>query len=621
VDTAGRESSGVPGRKVYLVDSKSRLTWIAARKKESQADFKSYETRMARNLRLSKGIPLEDKSTRSEVRQRNKIYFRKIWSVVWRLVAAFYNAFLRDSLNFKLDPVNVSDDPRKVAMLFKVVKYRYRQMMRKAALFIKHIWCFFDISNLGLCTAKLCWEYDEKQKKDGPKYVSYPPEQVYLDFRADTKYDMEFYGFANYLAYSQLEAAGYSNLDSAVKASPNNQVRNVRNSGGKDPIQNPGSSEYPAAGRYSEGGTDEDNTSGLYEIVEWFYKEDGQWKFCVTHGDKAFAKEPIDSPYGKVMTLVLGICLTEPHKLIGEGFPEPMEGPQESFNFNMNMRKDNVALAINRPTIAARYGNVDINALTNRAPGKTVLADDINAVREMEISDVTRSSYEEGNQDVGMMQDVSGITSALEGQSDAGSATETQVNLSQGTAKLDLYTAIVAETYFADFVTTLTELVKRFETDEKILQICQDELAAETGLDFSGIVDIDVEADVEITVGLNVGKENELRQNFLILDRGAMYNQQQVALLQTGAVPTEGVKLFNSLAVFEDILKLTNRKEFSKYWVMIPPPPQAQTPGQKLASSMPVDNGAMAGMAAPQPGAMANMQPPNDLQGGSAGGL
>ena len=100
-----------------------------------------------------------------------------------------------------------------------------------------------------------------------------------------------------------------------------------------------------------------------------------------------------------------------------------------------------------------------------------------------------------------------------------------------------------------------------------------------------------------------------------------MYNQQQVALLQTGAVPTEGVKLFNSLAVFEDILKLTNRKEFSKYWVMIPPPPQAQTPGQKLASSMPVDNGAMAGMAAPQPGAMANMQPPNDLQGGSAGGL
>lgn len=598
----------------------TRLTWLSARKKESENDAKAYQGRWARNIKLSKGIPLEDKSTRSEVRQRNKIYFRKIWSIVWRLVAAFYNAFLRDSLNFKLDPVDTLDDPRKVSVLFKVVKYRYRRMMRKAALFQKHVWAFFDIANLGLSTSKLSWEYDEKLGKDGPKYTSYPPEQVILDWRADTKYDMEYYGFDNYMTYAQMEANGYLNLDKAVKASPSNEVRNVRNAGMRDPIQNPGSNEYPSAGRYQEGAANDDAQSGLFMVTEWFYREDGKWKMCATHGNKAFAKDPIDSPYGDTMTLVLGICLTEPHKLVGEGFPEPMEGPQESYNFNINMRKDNVALALNPPTLISRYGNVDMNALTNRTPGKGVLVDDKGAVEQLDVQDVTQSSYKEGDQDVAQMQDVSGIVSAIEGQSDAGSATETQVNLSQGTAKLDLYTAIVAETYFADFVTTLTELVKRFETDEKILQICQDELTLETGVDHGDVYDLDIEADVEITVGLNVGKENELRQNFLILDRGAMYNQSMTALLQMGATPPEGVKLFNGLAVFEDILKITGRKDFQRYWVMMPPPPQAQTPGQKLAGSMP-GNEVLAGMGAPQPGPMANMQPPNELQGGSAGGM
>jgi hypothetical protein len=187
--------------------------------------------------------------------------------------------------------------------------------------------------------------------------------------------------------------------------------------------------------------------------------------------------------------------------------------------------------------------------------------------------------------------------------------------------KLDLYTAIIGEVYFADFITGLGYLIQRFETDEKILKICQSQLQEETGIDHSDVYDLDFEADYEIQIGSNAGKDNELRQSMLILDRGAMYNQGQTALLQMGAIPPEGVKMFNGLPIFEDMLKVMGKRDFNKYWVMMPPPPQAQTPGQKLASAMPVDNGALAGMAAPQPGAMANMQPPNDLQGSSAGGL
>jgi hypothetical protein len=600
------------------------LHWISARKSESEQDRKAYETRWARNMKLSKGIPLEDKSTRSEVRGRNKIYFRKIWAISWRLVAAFYNAFLRDSQNFKITGIDTIDDPRKAAVLFSLMKYRYRQMMRKDSLFVKHVWAFTDITNLGWCAGKLCWEYDKEIGIDRPRYISYPVEQVYPDFTADTKTDMKFCIFVNYMTKDDMNSKGYDNIEKAEAiAIPSNEVRSVRNSGTRDPLQNPGSTEYPAAGRYVDG--KEDNAPKVvYAVWESFYKEKGKWQFGVSHAGKAWAKNPIESPYGDWLPLIMGICLTDPHKLIGEGFPESMEGPQESYNFNLNMRKDNVSLAMNKPTIVSRFGNVDLNALMNRGPGKAVLADDPNAVREMEVHDVTQSAYNEASQDIGMMQDVSGVVSAVEGMSNADTATESNINLSQGTAKIDLYTALVGETYFADFIAGLGYLIQRFETDEKTLRIAQDELTAGTGIDHSDVYNMDFEADYEISIGQSIGKDAELKQCFLIMDRGAMYNQQQMLLLQSNAVPPEGVKLFNGLAVLEDVMKITGKKEFQKYWVQIPPPPTPappQTPGEKLASSMPVDNGMMAGLNAPQPGVMANLQPPNDLQGGSMGGM
>lgn len=600
------------------MDNLKRLKWIGNCKSKSSNDRKSYENRWVQNIKLSKGIPLEDKNTNSEVRNRKKTYFRKIWSVIWRLVAAFWNAFLRDSDNFKVVPVDTTDDPRKAAVLNELMKYRYRQMMRKDSLFIKHIWAFFDIANLGWCAGKLCWEYSDGV--DRPRYISYPPEQVFPDFTADTKQDMNYCIFVNYMTKPEMEEKNYENIDKAQSVVVTDQVRAARNAGRLDPLQNPGDTEYPEQGRYSENGS-EDNVTDLYEVWETFYKEKGKWKFCVTHGTEEYAKNPIDSPYGDWLPLIMGLCLTEPHKLMGEGFPEAMEGPQESYNFNLNMRKDNIALALNKPTIVSRYGNVDMNALVNRKPGKIVLTDDATqTIQEMKVDDVTQSSYAEAQQDIGMMEDVSGVTAAVQGLSNADTASEANINLSQGSAKLDLYTGIIAEVYFTEFISGLGYLIQRFETDEKAFQICQQKLFDKTGIDHSGIYDLDFEADFEITVGLNVGKENELRQSFLVLDRGAMYNQTQTTLLQLGAVPPEGVKLFNSAAVFEDILKTIGKKDFGKYFVMVPPPPTAQTPGKKLASVSP-DNGAMAGLAAPQVGSMANIQPPNDLQGGSVGGL
>src|SRR3990167_8705446 len=63
---------------------------------ESKKYLDSYHERWASNMRLMKGIWDQNEKSKSVVRQRSKLFFRKIWSTVWRLTASLYNAYLRD---------------------------------------------------------------------------------------------------------------------------------------------------------------------------------------------------------------------------------------------------------------------------------------------------------------------------------------------------------------------------------------------------------------------------------------------------------------------------------------------------------------------------------------------
>jgi hypothetical protein len=376
----------------------------------------------------------------------------------------------------------------------------------------------------------------------------------------------------------------------------------------KDPLQNPSPNAYPRPGSY-EDDRREDKASPIYRVWKCFYKENGKIKFCVTNKEKVFLKEPEDSRYGDMYPLVYGTCLTEPHKMIGEGMPEPLEGPQESYNYTLNQRKDNIALLLSRPTIVSRYGNVDLNALVNRATGKAIMADDPNAIKEMEVGDFTTTAYRDAAADEGMMQEMSGVTPSHEGMGDSGTATGDQINLSQGNAKIELYLAIGGQTYFRSFYSLLAYYIQRFETDEKIFRVANTKLEAE-GMGPVDKVD-DFDADVIVNVGMAyVGREQTIRQTLLVLDRGAVYNAAAIQLLQSGAVPPEGVELFNGNQLFRDLLPLLGKKELNKYFVKVPPP---QSPMAGLA-------GAITGANQPQTGSRPEV-PQNDFQAGSLGGF
>lgn len=598
------------------------LTKIKGWKSESETLRTRYDQRWAKNLKLVKGINADENINFSNVRKRSKIFYRKIWATVWRLVASFYAVFLRDPESFKITGRGAEDE-RKAKLLQYMTEYRRDVLNRESSLFLKHLWAMFNIGYMGIGIGKMRWVYDDELGIDGPDYIVYPNEQVFFDMAAETPDRMRYIIFESYMSKDEIEEAGYENLDKAqVTAMPSNSVRGVRHMGKTDPLQNPGPNEYPAAGRYEDG--TKDQGIAKYKVWECFYRQKGKAYFCATNGEHpVFFKSPDESPYGRKFPVVMGVCLTEPHMMIGEGFPEPLEGPQESYNFNLNSRKDNLSLALNKMHIVNRYANVDLQSLVNSRAGGIVMADDIGAIAPIETPDVTQSSYMEASQDDGMMQEMSGVTDIIAGNSKSDKATVAQLNYSQASAKIDLYAAIVAETYFKEFYTLLAYMIQRFETDEKVFRIANDKLRKEERMPYADeSYDIDFLADAIIEVGAGtVGRDLEVRNTLLAMDRAIMANQATVAMMSAGMKP-QNPKIFDLTKFMEALLPKIGYKNIQDYSIPLGQGQQALGNMGGGGGAMP-DNGAMRGAMSPQIGDMQASMPDmaNITQQGGLGGI
>lgn len=541
---------------------------------ESQNYRKEYESTWADNLKLIKGVFSNEENWRSNVRRRTKTFFRKIWSTMWRMIASFYNALMRDIDNFKIEGRDSITDPPKAEVLQEMVKYRRDQMYRTQNLFKKWIWGFQDIFAYGACFAKLSWEFNEFGQ-DRPKYTSYPPEQVGLDWAAETEEDMRYMYFQNYMTEDEMKELGYKNISQIKQTSlPNNLLRNARKHGRADPIQDPGEREYPKPGSvYDSQG---DYLTQRYITREWYYREGGVTYWCVTGDDeKVFLMDEEESPYGFEFPLVMGECLTVAHELVGEGFPEPLKAPQESINYFINKRKDNIAQSLSKHAVVSRFGNVDLQSLSQRRTSGITLADDPNAIQWEDIPDVTQSAYLEAEVDANQMEEMSGVVKAKMGMERAEKATVAQINFSEANAKIDLYIAIVAETFIRRFYQKLAIFIQRFETDETVFRIANRSLRTNgiAGRPYLGpdIYDLDFDADCVVYVGLGtVGRDLELRQTFLAMDRALQSNQVMLGLAQSGLIPRQGIKLFDPSAFMEDLLPKLGKKDIQKYFFSIP---------------------------------------------------
>jgi hypothetical protein len=256
---------------------------------------------------------------------------------------------------------------------------------------------------------------------------------------------------------------------------------------------------------------------------------------------------------------------------MGEGFPEPLEGPQESANATLNMRKDAVALSLVPHRIVARYAGVDLESLINARVGGITLTDDVNAVREEDKRDVTSRAYLEVDADDQMMQEMSAVTQqrlGLPGQPGE-KATVASIAQQESGTKLDLFIGIVAETFFRDFLfigivaetffrdfyTVLAHMIQKFETDLTVFRVANAKLNNPVE-----VLDIEnFESDFIVKVGTpSVNRVTEIQQLFLAMDRMNISNQTALGFIQNGI--TENVHIFNVTQVMAEVLPLISSK-------------------------------------------------------------
>ena len=101
-------------------------------------------------------------------------------------------------------------------------------------------------------------------------------------------------------------------------------------------------------------------------------------------------------PNGKAMrNYVLGTMSVESHKSIPQAPAEWLNSLQANINDIVNSRQDNINLAIHKRFFVKRSGRVDLPALLRNVPGGSVMVNDHTDVREMDVRDVTASSYKE----------------------------------------------------------------------------------------------------------------------------------------------------------------------------------------------------------------------------------
>ena len=543
-------------------------TWA----KESEDARSVKEGRWVKNIRLLKGIWSADEMTKSKVRGRSKLYFRKIWATMWRLLASMYQAFLKDpdTGTFSVEGRGPEDVAPKAKVLQFATDYRLDKMFGEQNLFLEHIWGLQNILHMGIGGAKIWWQY--RDGYDRPMFKTYPNEQLFLDHSASCEYDMRYVGFRNYMTKEQMKAEGYDNIEKAVpSAPPSSSLRAVRFADSSDPYGTGQEHHYPSP-EQNNGGKKESFSPTIYIVDEWFWRgSDGKIRMAVANSSNCVLKKEKASPYGKGFPLVYGTCLTEANKLIGEGFPEPLEGPQESINHLINIRKDNVHLALNKHKYVNRFANVDLQSLANnRAGGMTMMDDVVAGVRTEETQDVTQSSYMEANSDESMMQEMSGVTSAKEGTLKNEKATTAQINLSESNAKIELFIAVVANTWFRSFYRKLVQYIQMFETDETVLRVANERLQREAPhmVGDYPIYDLgDFDADIKIKVGVSAPvKQTRIQNGMMAMQQAVAANQATMMLLQSGAIkPSEKIKFFDLTKFMDSILPDMGYKDVQNF--------------------------------------------------------
>lgn len=270
-----------------------------------------------------------------------------------------------------------------------------------------------------------------------------------------------------------------------------------------------------------DGGTNQDRMDTpsavtAYDIV-WIHKNiinvRGTDYIYFTAGTNHMLTDPkpLVKTYPDGRPYVLGNVILDTHRVYPSSVGGLTQDLQAQANNIFNQRTDNVELAMNARYLIDRSSGTDKEALKHSAAGGVVQTDDIQGIKELRFSDVTRSSYEEQDR---LNVDFDAIAGNF---STSSVASNRRLNetvggmnlLSQGSDALTEYQIrVFTETWYEPVVRQLILLIQRYETDEHRLAIAGEKAKIYQKFGINKITDTLLMQDLTSTLSVGFAATN-----------------------------------------------------------------------------------------------------------------
>lgn len=214
------------------------------------------------------------------------------------------------------------------------------------------------------------------------------------------------------------------------------------------------------------------------------------------------------------LPIVMGQALVETHKIYPSGKPQLTNELQKEANEVVNLRLDNVKLALNKRYLVRRGRQVDLRQLTRSSPGSGILVTDKDDVIPMETRDVTQSSFAEQDRINSDFDDVSGNFSPGSVNTNRKlNETVGGMELLQGSANMigefDLRT--FAETWTEPCLRQVARLEQIYESDLAVLAIAGQKAKLIERYGVNEINDEMLMADMSIRVNVGLGATDPMK--------------------------------------------------------------------------------------------------------------
>ena len=213
--------------------------------------------------------------------------------------------------------------------------------------------------------------------------------------------------------------------------------------------------------------------------------------------------------------IVMGYALIETHKSNPSGKPQLTEDLQREANEIVNLRLDNVKLALNKRWKVRRGKQVDLRSIIRNVAGSITLVGDMEDVEMMETRDVTQSSYQEQDRVNADFDDVAGnFSPASVNTNRRMNETVGGMNLMAGAATQvsDLDMRVFTETWAEPVLRQMLKMEQYYETDKVILGIAGQQAQLVSRFGINEITDDFLMQELTLRINVGVGSADPDRQ-------------------------------------------------------------------------------------------------------------